>query len=193
MFEMSSLPTAQLTEEQYLEIERASETKSEFRDGYMFAMAGALPAHSLLANRVGALLDGHMPPGCRVFNSDLRIKLPEAGLYTYPDCSVICGPLEYFSDKRDVVINPLLIVEVLSPSTEGYDRGEKFAWYRTIPSFREYLLIDQERPHVEHYSKRDDGDWYLRDCFGLESAVTIPRWNVLIPPADLYAPVLDLW
>jgi Uma2 family endonuclease len=140
---MASLTTATLTEEQYLEIERAAETKSEFRDGHMFAMAGASPRHALLGASVLAILRRQLPPGCRAFSADLRIKVLAAGLYTYPDGSVICGPLEYFGGHRDVVVNPLLLVEVLSPSTEAHDRGKKFDWYRTIPSLREYLLIHQ--------------------------------------------------
>ena len=99
-------------------------------------MAGGSPNQSLLANRIGALLDRQMPAGCRTFNSDLRVKVASAGLYTYPDCSVVCGELELFGDQQDVVLNPLLIVEVLSPSTEGYDRGKKFELYRApCPAF----------------------------------------------------------
>jgi Uma2 family endonuclease len=190
---MASLPvTPQLTEEQYLQIEREAETKSEFHDGQMFAMAGGSPNHSLLANTIGALLHGQMPHGCRTFNSDLRIKVASTGLYTYPDCSVICGDLQFAGDHRDVVLNPLLIVEVLSPSTEGYDRGKKFELYRTIATFREYLLVHQDRQRVEHYSRQDDGSWLLRDHAGTEDAVAIARLNIRIPLADLYASALNL-
>ena len=102
------------------------------------------------SNRIGALLDRQLPPGCRTFNADLRIKIASAGLYTYADCSVVYGELKYSADQRDVILNPLLIVEVLSPSTEGYDRGNKFELYRTIESLREYLIVHQDRQHVEH-------------------------------------------
>jgi Uma2 family endonuclease len=189
---MASLPDAPLTEEQYLHIERESEFKSEFHDGRMYAMAGASPNHSLLSGAVLVLLFQQVPAGCRVFSPDLRIKVAPTGLYTYPDCSVICGDLQYFGDQKDVVTNPLLIVEVLSPSTEAYDRGKKFESYRTIESFREYLLIHQDRRHVEHYSKQDDGSWVLREHSGVEGSVSIPRLGASISLGELYAPALDL-
>jgi Uma2 family endonuclease len=189
---MASLPDAPLTEEQYLLIEREAEFKSEFHDGRMNAMAGASPNHALLTSSMIAQLYRQMPATCRVFSSDLRIKVAPTGLYTYPDCSVICGDLQTYSDQKDVVTNPLLIVEVLSPSTEGYDRGKKFESYRTIESFREYLLIHQDRRHVEHYSKQDDGSWVLREHSGVGGSVSIARLGASISLGELYAPALDL-
>jgi Uma2 family endonuclease len=189
---MATLPNSLLTEEQYLEIERLAEFKSEFHDGQMFAMSGGSLNHSLISTRMSALLDRQMSPGCRTCNSDLRIKIVSAGLYTYPDCSVICGEPEYFGAQKDVVLNPLLIVEVLSPSTEGYDRGKKFELYRTIPSFQEYLIVHQDQRHVEHFSKQDDGSWLLRDHAGVEDSVTIARLGVHIPLADLYSSAIGL-
>jgi Uma2 family endonuclease len=190
MVYMAALPDSPLTEEQYLRIERDALEKSEFHDGRMFAMSSGSLNHSLIATRVSSLLDRQMPPGCRTCNSDLRIKVAPARLYTYADCSVICGELELFSDQKDVVLNPLLIVEVLSPSTEGYDRGKKFELYRTIPSFREYLIVHQDQRHVEHYSKQDDGSWILREQTGADGSVTIARLGVHIALADLYASAL---
>lgn len=192
MVYMASLPVAPLTEEQYLQMEREALDKSEFHDGQMFAMSGGSLNHSLIANRMGALLDRQMPPGCRTFNSDLRIQVPAAGVYTYPDCGVFCGEPQFAGNQRDVILNPLLIVEVLSPSTEGYDRGKKFEFYRTMESFREYLIVHQDRYHVEHYSKQDDGSWLLRDHVGADDSVAIPRLNVRIPLADLYASALNV-
>lgn len=189
---MASQPAPPLSEEEYLRIERQAECKSEFHDGQMFAMAGSSPNHSLLANRIGALLDRQVPPGCRTFNSDLRIKVAPAGFYTYPDCSVVCGEREFFGNQRDVVLNPLLIVEVLSPSTEGYDRGKTFELYRAIDSLREYLLVHQDRRHVEHYSRQDDGSWLLREYAGTESSFAIARLGTNISLADLYASAIDL-
>jgi Uma2 family endonuclease len=186
---MASLPSVRLTEEEYLEIERAAEFKSEFHDGQMFAMSGGSPNHSRLAVRIGSLLDRAIPGSCHVFNSDLRVKVAPARLYTYPDCFVICGDLEYFQDHQDVVTNPLLIVEVLSPSTQDYDRGKKFELYRTIESFREYLIIHQDARHVEHYSKQNEGGWLLRDHIGEESSFAIPCLNTIISLAELYAAI----
>jgi Uma2 family endonuclease len=189
---MATLSDTPLTEEQYLILEREAEFKSEFHDGRMFAMAGGSPNHALLSAKICAALDPQMPKGCRVFSSDLRIKATTVGLYTYADCTVICGELQTFSDKKDVVLNPLLIVEVLSPSTEAYDRGKKFELYRTIESFREYLLIHQDRRRVEHYSRQDDGAWVLREYAGEEASLPIPRLKVRISLAELYASALDL-
>lgn len=178
---------ASLTEEQYLAIEQNAVVKSEFHDGQMFAMAGGSPNHSLVANNMGAELRGQVPSSCRVLNSNLRIKIPAHRLYTYADCSVICGEPEL---AGEAVLNPVLIVEVLSPSTQDYDRGEKFAMYRTIASLREYIIVHQDRRYVEHHSKQADGTWLLRDCAGPESAIVIPHLNVRFPLDALYAGAL---
>jgi Uma2 family endonuclease len=187
---MATLPDAPLTEEQYLEIERLAEFKSEFHDGRMFAMSGGSPNHALLSARMCSLLYWQVPAGCRIFSGCLRIKADR--LYTYADCCVICGEVHLFSDQKDVVLNPLLIVEVLSPSTEGYDRGKKFELYRTIPSFCEYLIVHQDRRHVEHFSKQDDGSWLLRDHTGADGHVTVARLGARISLTDLYASALDI-
>lgn len=192
MVVMASLPDSPITEEQYLEIERLAEFKSEFHDGRMFAMDGSSVNHALLSARIGALLYHQVPDGCRAFDPGLRIKVASTGLYTYADCTVICGDLETFSDQKDVVLNPLLIVEVLSPSTEGYDRGKEFELYRTIASFREYLIVHQDRRHVEHYSKQDDGSWLLREHAGADGSIAMARLGVHILLADLYASALNL-
>jgi Uma2 family endonuclease len=184
------MPDTPLTEEQYLQIERAAEFKSEFHDGRMFAMSGGTANHALLGARISALLIGQVPRGCRTFSSDLRVKIAAAKIYTYPDCQVICG--EPSIADEDNALNPLLLAEVLSPSTEAYDRGKKFEFYRTIPSFVEYLLIHQDRRHVEHYSKRDDGSWVLREHSGKEASVEIARLGAHIALADLYDGAFNL-
>ena len=181
-----------LTEDEYLRLERQADTKSEFHDGQMFAMAGGTPNHSFLASMMGILLHRFTPSGCRVFNADLRIHIAAAKTYTYADCGIVCGELQLSSHQRDNLLNPVVIVEVLSPSTENYDRGKKFELYRTIPSFHEYLLIHQDRRHVEHYSKQDDGSWVLREYSGAESSVAIARWDAHISLGELYATAIDL-
>jgi Uma2 family endonuclease len=187
---MASLPDSPLTEEEYLQIERLAETKSEYHDGRMYAMSGGSPRHALLANNIGAILRGQMPPGCHTYNSDLRIKVARAEVFTYADCSVICGELQYAGDRKDVVLNPILIVEVLSPSTEAYDRGKKFQLYRTIPSLREYLLIAQDERHVEQYSKQNAEGWLFREY--RSGIVTIPSLKDLrIALEELYESVVD--
>ncbi len=166
--------------------------KSEFHDGQMFAMAGGTLSHSLLANSIGGMLRGAVPSGCLVFNSDLRIHVISAGLFTYGDCTVICGKPEYSGGQKDQAANPLLIAEVLSPSTEAYDRGKKFELYRTLASFKEYLLIHQDRLHVEHYSKQDDGGWLLREYSGEDAVAPIGRLKLEIGLRELYSGVPEL-
>jgi Uma2 family endonuclease len=192
MISMASLPAPRLTEEQYLQIERLAKTKSEFHDGQMFAMSGGSLNHSLIAADMIALLRSRKPAGCRVFTSDLQIKVAATGLLTYPDCGIFCGEPQFAGDRQDVILNPVLIVEVLSPSTEAYDRGKKFESYRCIPSFREYLIVHQDSRHVEHYSRHDDGGWLLREYIGADASVTIDRLGIRIPLADLYASTLDI-
>ena len=189
---MASLPIQPLTEDEYLRIERLALERSEFHDGQMFAMSGGSLNHSFIGSRALSILDRNVTPGCRVFNADMRIKIAASGTYTYADCGIVCGEPQLASDQKDNILNPILIVEVLSPSTEAYDRGKKFELYRTIESFREYLLVHQDRRHVEHYSKQDDGSWLLREHSGVESSVTIARLEVNIPLAELYASAMNL-
>lgn len=152
-----------MKESEYLEIERAAEFKSEFRDGEMFSMAGGSAMHSLIATNitgeVGMKLKGRP---CVLFNSDLRLKVEATGLFTYPDLSVVCGPLRFAVPEQDTIVNPTVLVEVLSDSTEGYDRGKKFEHYRQIPTLRDYLLVSQKEPRIEAFARGEDGLWRLR-------------------------------
>jgi Uma2 family endonuclease len=138
------------------------------------------------------LLAGQTPRECRTFSSDLRIKVSATGLYTYPDCGIFCGKPVFSGDQKDVLLNPLLSVEVLSPSTENYDRGKKFGHYRTIESFREYLIVHQDSRHVEHHSKQEDGSWVLREYTGDGGPISITRLGIKLSLAEIYAPVQDL-
>lgn len=183
-------PIRKLTESEYLEIERAAEFKSEFFDGEVFAMSGGSPRHSLIAvNFVSELRRVLRGKPCRPYNSDLRIKVEASGLITYPDLSVVCGPLEFLDEHGDTVVNPTLIIEVLSPSTEGYDRGKKFDNYRLIPSLREYVLVSQERPFIARYFKKDDGEWVLRDASGVEAVLHLDSLDETVSLAEIYLDV----
>ena len=179
-----------LSEAEYLEIERAAEFKSEFFGGEMFAMAGGKPEHSLiganLAREFGTRLKGKP---CVAYNADLRIKVEATGLYTYPDLSVICGPLEFATGTDDTVVNPTALVEVLSESTEAYDRGTKFEHYRQIPTLREYLLVSQKQPRIEQFVRQADGRWVLNEAAGLENTLSLPSLNVVISLAEAFANV----
>ena len=155
---MTSLARQRLTPAEYLAIERAADYKSEFFADEMFAMAGAAPAHVLITSNVtrelGTQLKGR---SCRVYPSDLRVKVSETGLYTYPDVVIVCGEQQFDDEHRDTLLNPTLIVEVLSPSTEAYDRGEKFDHYSQLESLQEYVMIAQDRPRVERYVRAVPG------------------------------------
>src|SRR5690242_16529859 len=139
---MSTLPNTYITPEQYLEIDRQAERKSEYYDGEMFAMAGAGFAHNLLATNLIAGLHGQLRGGpCRVLPSDQRVRIGPAGRYGYPDATVVCGKAEFADDRRDILLNPTVVIEILSPSTASFDRGFKFDAYTAITSMREYILI----------------------------------------------------
>ena len=122
----------------------------------------------------------------------MRIRIASSGTYTYADCGILRGEPQFSGDQKDNLLNPLLLIEVLSPSTEGYDRGKKFEMYRTIESLREYLIVHQDRRHVEHYSKQDDGSWLLREHSGTESSLSIARLDVHISLSDLYSSAMNL-
>ena len=179
-----------LTEAEYLAIERAAEFKSEFFDGEMFAMAGGSPMHSLIAaNIIGELRAKLKDRPCKPFTSDLRLKIEATGLCTYPDVSVVCGPLQLAAGTNDTVINPTLIVEVLSEATEAYDRGEKFQHYRQMPSLQEYVLISQRLPRLEQFVRRANGEWALRIAEGLDATLTLPSLEVTIALAEVFSKV----
>jgi Uma2 family endonuclease len=176
-----------LTEAEYLEIERRAECKSEFLDGEMFAMAGGTPNHSLIAaNLIFALMMQLKGGPCRVYTSDLRVKVQESGLYTYPDVSVVCGPEQLEDEHDDVLLNPTVIIEILSDSREAYDRGRKFEFYRRLASLREYLLVSQHKPLVEQFIRQDNGAWLLHEIAGLEGKLKLPSLGFTIEMAEVY-------
>ena len=162
---MAEAKPSQMSYAEYLALDAVSESKHEYLRGEVYAMAGGTPEHAALAMAVGAELRAalHGRP-CRAYSSDLRVRVEATDLSTYPDITVVCGALETANTDAHAVINPTLIVEVLSDSTEGYDRGEKFAHYRRIPSLREYLLVSQQSHRLESLYKNDEGDWVLREA-----------------------------
>jgi Uma2 family endonuclease len=180
-----------LTEEEYLAIERRAEYKSEYYQGEMFAMAGASEKHNLITLNIAAELHGIMKNRpCRVYSSDMRVKIQATGLYTYPDVVVVCGELVSDDAHRDTLLNPTLIVEVLSKSTEAYDRGEKFKAYRLVPELREYVLVAQDRPHVEVFTRSDTGmEWVLRDATGVDAQLNLHSIDCTLSLADIYSKV----
>ena len=183
-------PVKRLTEAEYLDLERKLDFKNEFFGGEMFALSGGTPLHSQIATNLarefGNKLKGR---DCIPYNPDLRLKVELAGLFTYPDLSVVCGPLQFAPGTDDTVVNPTLIIEVLSDLTEAYDRGKKFENYRLLPSLREYLLVSQKEPRIEQFVRQDNEQWLLRDAAGLEATLTLPSLEIKISLAEVFAGV----
>ena len=174
------------TEAEYFEIERTSFGRWEYVNGTVRLMAGDSPDHgAICTNIVRALANALIPRGCRVYGSDVKIHTGD-GINTLPDVSAFCGEHRYYLGKKDIVLNPLLLVEVLSPSTENYDRGEKFEHYQTIETLADYLLVEQDEAKVILYTRRADY-WEMRVISGLKSSVFLPSVDVTLPLADVYA------
>jgi len=187
---MSAQPKRLLTPEEYLAIERDVEAKHEFYRGEMFAMGGASREHNLITGNVGAALHAQLANrSCEAYQNDLRVKVAANGLYTYPDVVVTCEKPRFEDDKFDTLLNPQSIIEVLSDTTEKYDRGKKFELYRQIESLREYVLISQDRAHIELFTRGDDGHWRLSEATGLDAAIELAAIGCRLALADVYAKV----
>jgi Uma2 family endonuclease len=186
---MSAAPKPTITPQQYLEMERQAEFKSEYYNRQMLAMPGVSPEHSLIAaNVIGELGQQLRDTACRVYTSDLRVHASEA-LYTYPDVTVVCGALEFSDERRDSVTNPTVIIEVLSPTTEAWDRGGKFEQYRQRQSLQEYVLITRDRPHVERFARRPDGQWLMSEVKGLDGVMALPSIGCELALTQVYLEV----
>jgi len=184
---MSSQPQIRLSPEEYLAAERHAETKSEYWDGEVLAMAGASYDHNLIvANVVGELRMQLKGRPCSVLPSDLRIRIDSVQRFLYPDATVVCGPPQFTDEKSDTIVNPTLIVEVLSKKTKDYDRGEKFMLYRTLPALKEYVLVTQDSPLVEHYVKQADGKWLLEEIRELDAALSLDSIACRLELAEVY-------
>lgn len=167
--------TTLLSPEEYLAAERKAETRSEYVDGEVCPMTGASINHiKIVANLTAELVLQLRPRPCSVLPSEMKVRLPDDRKFFYPDISVVCGEPQFHDERRDVILNPLLVIEVLSPSTYGFDRGAKFHAYQTIESLREYLLVEQHRHFVEQYVRQTDGSWTYRAAAGLDGSVSLP-------------------
>jgi Uma2 family endonuclease len=199
---MSSQPKTLLTPEEYLAIERKAETKSEYLDGVVFhpggqskehdafAMTGASRRHNLVAGNVFAALHRQlMERPCEVYPSDMRVHVVATGIYTYPDVSVVCGERKFEDDYLDTLLNPVIIIEVLSPSTEAYDRGKKFEHYQQIASLVEYLLVSQVPHRVEQYVRQTDAQWLYTEAHQAEDVIKLSSINCELVLKEVYAKV----
>jgi len=182
----SPLPT-RLTPEEYLAIEREAEFKSEYYDGQMFAMSGGSLPHSVLPARLTAALSRSVRArGCEVTNSELRVRVTPRGPFFYPDISIYCGEPQLADDYRDVLLNPLVVIEVLSKSTEAHDRGFKFDAYRKIESLQEYVLVSQKEPHIEVYLRQPQGKWLLSHYVGMDAVCVFSSLDCYVSLSDIY-------
>jgi Uma2 family endonuclease len=186
---MSALPQPKpfLTPEEYLALERQAETRSEYWQGETYALAGASRQHNLVAFNLAATLGAQLKSRpCEAYTSDMRVRVARADHYSYPDVVVVCGPAEFEDGSEDTLLNPTVLIEVLSPSTEAYDRGAKFEFYRMLESLSDYLLISQSRPIIEHYTRQPDNHWLLSTYKGLEAVTPIPSIGCELRLADVY-------
>ena len=189
---MSALPepSLEMTETEYLDFERHSEIKHEFLDGEVVAMTGASRAHNLIAGSTYVALYTQLRGrGCEIYQGDMRVKVQTTGLYTYPDISIVCGSPELGDEHLDTLLNPIVIIEILSPSTERYDRGQKFQHYRELASLQEYVLVAQDSLRIERYVRQGDDVWQLTDAKGLEGRLPLTSIGCTQALADVYEQV----
>jgi Uma2 family endonuclease len=184
---VSTNPRSFLTPEEYLEIERKAEFRSEYYRGEMFAMSGATGKHNIIAVNLVTEMHNQLRRGpCQVYTHDLRVRTGAAEMFTYPDVLVACRERKFLDAREDTLLNPVVIIEILSESTEAYDRGKKFDHYRTFESLKEYILICQDRVQVECFRRQADGQWLLTVANRLEDAISLDSVHCTLNLADVY-------
>ena len=180
-------PKPYLSPADYLAIERSAEFKSEYFNGEIFAMSGASEPHNVIVLNTGAEIRQHLKKRpCKVYANDMRVKVRPTGLYTYPDVVVVCGQAQFDDAHLDTLLNPTILIEVLSDSTEAYDRGRKFEHYRSLESLAEYVLIAQNRPQIEAYRRQPSQQWLLTESRGLEGVLRLHSIECDLALAEIY-------
>jgi Uma2 family endonuclease len=183
---MSTAPEPYITQEEYLAIERAAEIRHEYYNGEMFAMSGATRAHNVIAtNILRRLLEQFEGRDCEAYVANMRVKVDRKELYTYPAVVATCDP-KFEDDIFDTLINPLVIVEVLSKSTEDYDRGTKFEMYRRLDTLQDFVLVAQDKMHVEHFPRQPDGRWILEEFDSPERTMAFETSNCILQVEEVY-------
>jgi Uma2 family endonuclease len=184
---MASVPNYYLTPDEYLAQERKAEFKSEYLDGVVYALAGASTRHNLITANIIITLGGQLKGRpCRVYPSDLKVRVPNSNRFFYPDVSVVCGDDKFADDQRDVILNPTLLVEVSSETTTAFDHGKKFLSYQQITSLQEYLLVSQDEFLVEGYARQGNETWLYTKTTGLEGSLTLSSIECSLALADVY-------
>jgi Uma2 family endonuclease len=186
---MATAGRLKVTPREYLQRERAAEERHQLVDGEVFAMAGASRAHNLIGLNLGSELRAQLKGRpCEVYATDMRVAVEARGLYTYPDVVVVCGEPRFLDAERDTLLNPTVLIEVLSPSSERFDRGRKFAQYRSLPSLREYVLVAQDECRVERYTRRGE-EWVLTEFTRAEDGLNLESIGCAVPLREIYARV----
>jgi Uma2 family endonuclease len=184
---MSALTqTKKYTTEEYLALEEKSEYKSEYIDGYIFKMAGSTESHIQISFNATRLFADKLRGKCRAYQSDMKVWVEQAGTFFYPDVTVVCGKRKFYKDRTDIVENPILLVEVLSKSTQEYDKNDKFFTYQNIESFQEYVLISQNKAAVQQYIRQPDGNWKIKATIGLNSKVYFESVDIEVLMQEIY-------
>ena len=179
------------TAEEYLAIERAAAYKSEFFNGTIITISGATESHIIINYNLGGVLRNLLAgTNCQGFGVDMKVRTASKGMFSYPDFTIVCGERLYHDVKRDVLLNPTVLFEILSPSTESVDRGEKFVMYQELRSLREYVLVSQNTPRVEWYVRRENNLWMPSVAIGLEASVTLSAIPATLPLSEIYANVI---
>ncbi|HZQ09655.1 MAG TPA: Uma2 family endonuclease [Anaerolineae bacterium] len=182
-------PKKFITPEEYLALEQESRDKHEYWNGESYMMAGASINHNQIVNNTFKSLDRRLERRpCRVFTSDVRLHIEKGNAYVYPDVMVVCGKIEIDTRQKDTVMNPTLIVEIWSDSTQGDDQEKKFKWYRQIPSLQDYVMIDQSQPYVEYY-RREGRFWVLETIEGIDAVLKLNSLELEIPLTEIYEKV----
>ena len=179
-----------INEQEYLVAERAATERSEYLDGLVVAMSGGSVNHARIIGNCFALLRQLLPDMCEAFASELRVQAKQARSFLYPDITVVCGPIQAIDNFLDTVTNPVLIIEVLSPSTASSDRGRKFHYYRSIDTMQQYALIEQMEPRIESWTRQADGHWQFLEANGLSSTLPVPSLQCELPLQKLYQRVV---
>jgi Uma2 family endonuclease len=184
---MSTLTVTHVTPEEYLAAERLSETRSEYIDGGVFPMTGGSLNHNQITLNLATELNIQLRPSpCRVLVADLKIRLQESRKFFYPDVTIVCDEPQFHDERKDIITNPVLVIEVLSPSTEAFDRGAKFQAYRTIETLKEYLLVSQDKPLIEQFVRSEGGEWRYRAAEGLEASLALPSVECTLNLSAVY-------
>jgi Uma2 family endonuclease len=184
---MTALPKKKIyTPEEYLALEDKCEYRSEYVGGYIYQLAGGSESHIQISFNVTKVLSDKVRGKCRAYQSEMKVWIEDEGTFFYPDVTLVCGERKFYKSRNDTVENPILLVEVLSKSTEEYDKNDKFLTYQKIESFQEYVLISQNQPAVQQYIRHANGEWKYKATIGLESKVLFESVNTEISLEDIY-------